>query len=406
MKKRLPILLLIISGIINAQTVNIPDAVFKDKLLESSHSNTIAKNLDGLYFTIDSNNDDEIQVSEVLQVSALNVFDEFAELFIHDLAGVEAFLNLLELNVEGHELTNLNITDLVNLTELHCDGNQLSSLDISQNVNLLKLTCEGNLLTSLDVTQHLNLTHLYCGSNQLTSIDVTENTGLLVLGFSGNQLTSIDVKDNSVLESLDCSYNQLNSLNVNQNLLLANLFCYNNQITNLDLNINSELYRLKCNDNLLTTLNVNFNSELDILVCHANPLENLFIKNGRNESELSIGLMPSLVYICADETQIESVQAIVNDFVVVDSNCLLTVDEIDINSAINVYPNPAHDILNIKAKTKIESVNIYDAWGREAQKRTTHDTQLTLDISRLYTGMYYIKVSTDSFDIIKKVIVE
>lgn len=58
----------------NSQIVNIPDANLKTKLLLANNTSghQIAKNLNGDYFKIDSNNDGEIQFSEALQVLTLD----------------------------------------------------------------------------------------------------------------------------------------------------------------------------------------------------------------------------------------------------------------------------------------------------------------------------------------------
>jgi hypothetical protein len=74
MKKLYFFLLIAINVFVsNAQIVTIPDANFKTKLLASSTSNTIARNSMGSNIKIDANSDNEIQVSEALQVGYLNV---------------------------------------------------------------------------------------------------------------------------------------------------------------------------------------------------------------------------------------------------------------------------------------------------------------------------------------------
>ena len=91
MKKIVLIITLINFSVFQAQIVNIPDANFKIKLL---NHNPI----------IDLNNDNEIQVTEAesfngsLAVSSGN---------ISDLTGIEAFINITELNCGENNLTNL-----------------------------------------------------------------------------------------------------------------------------------------------------------------------------------------------------------------------------------------------------------------------------------------------------------
>ncbi|MBB6332075.1 hypothetical protein HNP24_003067 [Chryseobacterium sediminis] len=64
---------LVVSLGMQAQVVNIPDNNFKAKLLSSSPSNTVAKDLNGNYFSIDANGDGEIQQSEATNLSQLDI---------------------------------------------------------------------------------------------------------------------------------------------------------------------------------------------------------------------------------------------------------------------------------------------------------------------------------------------
>ena len=56
-----------------SQIVSVPDINFKAKLLESSATNNIAKDLNGNPVKIDQNNDGEIQISEAENISALSI---------------------------------------------------------------------------------------------------------------------------------------------------------------------------------------------------------------------------------------------------------------------------------------------------------------------------------------------
>lgn len=178
---------------------------------------------------------------------------------ISDLTGIDAFTNLIELKCYQNDLTELNISQNVNLQKLFCLGNQLSSLNVTQNVNLITISCADNLLTEIDVTQNVNLQKLYCYFNQIEMLDTSNNINL------------------------------------------QELWCMGNQLTNLDVSQNVDLVSLQCQSNQLTTL---------------------FIKNGSSEeSLLNFGFNPDLIYICADEGQIDSVQALADATTVVSSYC-------------------------------------------------------------------------------------
>ena len=202
MKKGL--LILIISatiGIVHAQNVNIPDAIFKAVLVGNSAINT--------------NGDAEIQVSEAAAFGG-TIF--CASLGISDLTGIEAFTAL---------------------TVLNCSSNLITSLDVSQNTALTSLNCAGDgyaqgQITSLDVSLNTALTEFYCFENQIDSLNISQNTALITLWCYENQLDSLNVSQNPALTTLWCSNNQLSSLNLSQNNSLGDLNCAFNQLTYLD----------------------------------------------------------------------------------------------------------------------------------------------------------------------------
>ena len=185
-------LLLIFSGV-KGQIINFPDANFKAKLLSADTWNSTAKNLEGNNFKIDANNNGEIEVTEAIQVSYLNVYNSSP--YINSMVGINNFINLEYLDCSQNIFTTLDVSSLVNLETLYCSTNFLASLNISGLVNLKDLNCEGGQLTSLNVTGLTSLEKLHCGLNQITSIDVTGLVNLIELGVSNNNLITLDVSD-------------------------------------------------------------------------------------------------------------------------------------------------------------------------------------------------------------------
>ncbi len=309
--KKLLFLLLFITGTINAQIVDIPDVNFKAKLLDADANNTIAKDLSGNYFKIDANNDGEIQESEALTVSYINVKGEALNISntnIFSLIGIEAFTNLETLDCSWNNFTNLDVTQNVNLKNLICAftdefGDQLTSLDVSSLVNLQTLDCSNHALTSLDITQNIDLQDLDCSYNRLTSLDVTQNTNLQTLMCSSrssdmitNGLTSLDVSQNVNLQTLNCSINELSNLNLTQNTNLQNLSFDQNFLTSIDLTNNLALQTLVCYTNDLSSLDVSQNLNLQTLNCINNELTSLDVSQNVNLQELrcSNNLLTSL----------------------------------------------------------------------------------------------------------------
>ncbi len=120
----------------------------------------------------DLNQDNEIQLSEA---AALTGTLDIRSRNINSLTGINAFINITELNCSDNNLTSLDISNLANLNTVFCSDNQLSSISLPQNNNDINL-------------------RIFCFNNQLTSLDLS-NTFFRVLRASNNALTTLNVKN-------------------------------------------------------------------------------------------------------------------------------------------------------------------------------------------------------------------
>lgn len=153
-----------------AQIVNIPDPVFKQRLIDEG---------------IDTNNDNEIQVAEAEAVTgALDVNGQFDDIF--DLTGIEAFVNITELQVWQNQLTSLDLSQNVALKFIYCHDNQLNNLNVSQCTELEILHCFINQLTNLNLTPNNSLTEVLCGNNELTDMDIRNGNNTAITSFSSS----------------------------------------------------------------------------------------------------------------------------------------------------------------------------------------------------------------------------
>ena len=284
----------LIGFLANAQIINIPDANFKTRLLQSSTTSSIAKDNFGASIKIDTNNDNEIQVSEALLVYRLTV--SYAA--ITDLTGIGSFTNLKQLFCENNQLTSLNVSTLTHLELLNCQNNQLlaGALDVSMLPSLKELNCNNNSLTSLNVNGLVNLENLYCSQNNLSNLNVASLVHLKYLSCSDNQLTSLDVNNLTTLEKLYFDFNHLPNVAINNLVNLTELSCAGNEILALDLSPFSQLIVLQCNGNLLTSLDLSNLNNLTVLNCAINPLTTLDVSN-----------LSELVYLQFEYSQIHTI---------------------------------------------------------------------------------------------------
>jgi Leucine-rich repeat (LRR) protein len=284
--KSLIITVLLISTMVNAQTVNITDTYFKAKLLSASPTVQIAQDFSDQWIKIDSNNDGEIQESEAQAVKTLVI----SELMIFNMTGINGFSNLETFRVTSCLVTTLDVSSLANLKLLQLNNLQiLSTLNVNGATNLETLYCFSlPALTTLNVNNLANLTRLGCISTAIATLSITGLPSLVDILYTGNlSTTNINLSGLTSLTKLNCAYNNLSTLNINGLTGLTDLDCSGNRLTNL--NGLPNLVKLNCENNKLTVLNVNSLTSLTELKCGGNELTNLNVSALTNLVNLSCG---------------------------------------------------------------------------------------------------------------------
>lgn len=312
LKTMLPILFLFISSLGLAQIVNIPDANFKAKLLQADATNLIAKDLSGNYFKIDANGDGEIQESEALRISVLNVSDYS----ISTLTGIQNMTNIDSLRVNNNSLSNIDLSGNINLKLLDCSSTLLSTIDISNNLQLQYLNLNDNSLSALNLNANTDLLVLELRNNQFASIDTGSNLLLQTIDCLGNSLTSIDISNNADLKHLELDYNQLTVLDVSNNINLISLNFWVNQISTIDVSNNINLETFGFHGNLITSVDISNNINLNQFNCGANPITSLDVSNN-----------PNLTYLRCMDTSLTELDISINgliEYLDIRDNSLLT----------------------------------------------------------------------------------
>ena len=206
---------------INAQIINFPDANFKAKLLSAGPNNYIAKNISGVFFKIDQNNDGEIQIGEALLVDYLVVSNNGALISskISNLVGIEYFTNLTHLDCGYNRLTSFNVNYNTALFFLYCNNNQLTSLNVTLLTHIKSLHCQHNFLTNLNLNDLNNLQVVFSNDNNLTNISFLNCVNFLQFQCQNNNLTQLDL-GGTAITSLDCTNNpNLSYVNVKNGLV-------------------------------------------------------------------------------------------------------------------------------------------------------------------------------------------
>lgn len=152
-----------------AQITYIPDPLFEQEL--------ITQNIDS-----DGIVNGQILTSDALAVTSLTLYyvGSGTGQYIEDLTGIEDFINLESLIVNGTTVEELNVSNFVNLTYLDCVDNMLTSIDVSNNI----------LLEYLDVSSGGDVYPM----NHFTEIDLSNNPNIDTLHAVGG-ITKINLNN-------------------------------------------------------------------------------------------------------------------------------------------------------------------------------------------------------------------
>lgn len=285
---------------IQAQIVNIPDANFKNALLNN-------------YPVIDTNGDGEIQFSEVQYITFLDVSWNS----INDMTGIGAFTNLQSLVITSNPISNIDLSSNLSLTSFNANNCQLTSLDLSNNQNIQTLYVSDNQISNLNVNGLLYLYDLYANNNQINNLNLSSNVGLEMIEVSENQLTALDLSTNVNLDTVIANNNQLTNININGATNLYYLSINNNQFTNFNIAYFTPLLELDISDNQinlidisgavnLLNLNVNNNSISIIDLTSLSDLTSLRVEDNQLTS-LDVNSNSDLYYLYGKNNQITNV---------------------------------------------------------------------------------------------------
>ena len=190
-----------------------------------------------------------------------------------------AIMDINYLNILGLGISDLTgIQDFISLSSLYIQGNQLTDLTILNEFShpfLVDLNCSNNPLLEFSITNMPRLETLTCGENfeNLQSFTITNNPNLKNIHIGGGQATSLDIRNNPSLEVVYASNHNFSSVSLSGSTNLFELYINGNEFTSLDIDFpsNAELEVLDIADNKLTSLDVSGLQALTTLNATNNP---------------------------------------------------------------------------------------------------------------------------------------
>jgi Leucine-rich repeat (LRR) protein len=192
------------------QIVYVPDTILLDTLIKLG---------------VDNNYDSLISYQEAASFAELDISGRN----IKDATGIEAFVNLLHLNVSNNPITTLNINTLDKLQTLTADSCNLNSI----------IFANGNILNSVSIK-----------NNNFSDLSIKRLEQCITIDISGNPLVSFTPEGASSLLTLtvnNCV--NLSTLGLSNNLLLKNLTVTNSNLLELTIAANDRLKTINLSNN-------------------------------------------------------------------------------------------------------------------------------------------------------------
>lgn len=307
--KKIFFLLIFFSSFVQAQIVNIPDANFKAKLLEASPSSSIAQNsaFPPQNIKIDINDDGEIQESEALLVSYLNVSNSN----ISSIEGINNFQNLREINANNNNLSIVIFEGSIQLRRVQLNNNQFASQEsisflLTNNQSSLNLDLKNNLISSFNLDlfhqsnsinnapieinlsdnplENLMIQNLDNSANGRYTITIS-NTLLESISIDSNAIADIFILNNPSLISIDISASYLSDVIVTDNSLVTDITISSNELEMQYVNVSNNFSLLNLN---LNNLNFAFGGEIQIVNNSSLSNVSLININAPNDSPINV----------------------------------------------------------------------------------------------------------------------
>lgn len=146
-----------------------------------------------------------ILLAEAEAVTVLNL----SEKNIVDATGIEAFVNLTDLDFSNNALTAIDLSQNSSLVNLNLSGNGLSTLFINSGKKLISLKVSGNQLNQVNFGDLSDLGILDIAGNKFEALDFRSLSKLTYLNVSSNNLTKLDLRNgnNASISFMDATEN-------------------------------------------------------------------------------------------------------------------------------------------------------------------------------------------------------
>jgi len=83
------------------------------------------------------------------------------------------------------------------------------------------------------------------------------------------------------------------------------------------------------------------------------------------------------------------------------------INDLDLSSSIDLYPNPASEEFLIESSQNISSITLHDLLGKEILRmEELNEQKISVSLDGISSGVYLVKIITDEGEVMKKIVLE
>ena len=444
--------------------IHIPDANFEQYLIDENIDSDGIINQQVLKTDIENITQLNINDKSIADLKGIEGFINLTNLNARNNSisqiDISQNTNLEELFVSKNQLSTIDLSKNIKLRNLDVGENQLTEIDVHLLENLEGLSFYKNQITEINVYSNKELKSIVCNDNQLKSIDTRENEDLIWINAENNNLESLNLKNGNNSSILSSFYNTKNNPNLTC-IEVDDVTFSNANWANKD---DASNYSIDCapeNDDCSKAIPLTFgqltpgdvisgttennnpscavgNVLTDVWYSVTVPQTGEFSIEGSSPigtvkfaiyqscaslAAIACGTSISLtnlqvgakfylrVWLETDAAKSTNNQSDVGLFTLTasESSVLSTDNFIEEKTELVMFPNPAKSNVSVVLSNNltIQKVEVYSILGDKIiTQKSENKSKITLDVSNLSAGIYFVKVKSEDKIRSKKIIIE
>ncbi len=377
---------------------------------------------------------------------------------------LSANTNITQVYIDDNQLSNIDLSQLDKLEELSVADNNLTKLEISKNPELRILNCSLNGISVLNTLSNTNLESLNCERNSIEYLDLSQNASLISVACNDNALIGLNIKNGANTNITNPNFSAFANLGLNC-IEVDDVDYSNTNWGQIDMQTSYNLSCTPVNDDCSYTTPIILGQDTPGNTSSATGSSNNpnclpsgltafdvwysfpAPASGSVTMTISAGALVGKVALYSSCGDAQPLYCAVNELVVnglipnetyylqvwlelslttkgntsskflnesgtftlnvQDSSVLSITDVQESKFDFSVFPNPAQDFIRIKSRNTISSIEIFTLSGQKLlHEKTTSNNTNTIDVTYFDSGLYLLKINSETKSYTKKLVIK